>query len=181
MRGRSIERAAEDFARLRSMRSGVARGQNDTYPISPCNEVGWVFRLGARLRGFRPGRAGVGASARPRAALAEAARCRRRRARRPPFSAVPARPNFGAFFAALGKLELEHSGPFPSSPFGTLLEGPPLSRSNRTSGRPPFGGQPSGASEACRDVHVSAHILQFLGIHAQEPTSSCVGSRHRDC
>jgi hypothetical protein len=30
------ERAARDFARLRSMRSGAAAGQNDSYPTSPC-------------------------------------------------------------------------------------------------------------------------------------------------
>jgi hypothetical protein len=38
----SIERAAEDLARLRSMQSGVARGQNDTYPTSPFNEYKYL-------------------------------------------------------------------------------------------------------------------------------------------
>jgi len=37
VRGRSTERAAEDFARLRSMPSGMAIGPNDTYPTSPFN------------------------------------------------------------------------------------------------------------------------------------------------
>ena len=59
--------------------------------------------------------------------------------------------------------------------------GPPAESIESNQRETPFSGQPSTASEACRGVHVSAHILQFLGIHAQEPTPRSVDGRHRDC
>jgi len=52
LRGRSTERPARDFARLASMRSGVAGCQNDTYPTSPlpsctrtCSEPSTKFQM----------------------------------------------------------------------------------------------------------------------------------------